>query len=216
MILLCGGEKGGTGKSTIATNLAAMRLKETTDVLLLDTDPQASSSYWSSIRDEDESLKRVSCVQKFGKGLEKELYALSEKYDDLIIDAGGRDSAELRASMLAADMILIPVMPGQFDVWTLDRVERLISEAGNINAEFDALVVINRAAPNPQIKEVEELKELLEEFENLTLAETVIRDRIAYRRAVREGKSVIEMTPKDGKAGAEMMNLYEEVYGKTE
>ena len=99
MILLCGGEKGGTGKSTIATNLAAMRLKESADVLLLDTDPQASSSYWSSIRDEDESLKRVSCVQKFGKGLEKELYALSEKYDDLIIDAGGRDSAELRASM---------------------------------------------------------------------------------------------------------------------
>ena len=54
--------------------------------------------------------------------------------------------------MLAADMILIPVMPGQFDVWTLDRIERLISEAGNINAEFDALVVINRAAPNPQIR----------------------------------------------------------------
>ena len=216
MILLCGGEKGGTGKSTIATNLAAMRLKESADVLLLDTDPQASSSYWSSIRDEDESLKRVSCVQKFGKGLEKELYALSEKYDDLIHDAGGRDGSDLTAAMLAADKILIPVMPGQFDVWTLDRVERLISEAGNINAEFDALVVINRAAPNPQIKEVDELKELLEEFENLTLAETVIRDRIAYRRAVREGKSVMEMTPKDGKAGAEMMNLYEEVYGKTE
>ena len=87
MILLCGGEKGGTGKSTIATNLAAMRLKESADVLLLDTDPQASSSYWSSIRDEDETLQRVSCVQKFGKGLKRNCMPIG-KIDDLIIDAG--------------------------------------------------------------------------------------------------------------------------------
>ena len=53
---------------------------------------------------------------------------------------------------------------------------------------------------------------ILDEFENLTLAETVIRDRIAYRRAVREGKSVLEMKPQDGKAAAEMTNLYEEVF----
>ena len=72
--------------------------------------------------------------------------------------------------------------------------------------------MINRAAPNPQIKEAAELQELLDEFEHLNLADTVVRDRIAYRRAVREGKSVLEMKPQDGKAAAEMTTLYEEVF----
>ena len=53
MIVLIGGEKGGTGKTTIATNLAALRAMAGRDVLLVDTDPQGSASYWTTSRDEN-------------------------------------------------------------------------------------------------------------------------------------------------------------------
>ncbi len=52
MVILIGGEKGGTGKTTIATNLAALRALAGHDVLLVDTDSQGSASYWASSRDE--------------------------------------------------------------------------------------------------------------------------------------------------------------------
>jgi len=96
MIILIGGEKGGTGKTTIATNLAAMRALAGRDVLLIDTDPQGSANYWAQSRDELEITPRVSCVQKFGKGLPAEVKDLAKRYQDIIIDAGGRDSVELQ------------------------------------------------------------------------------------------------------------------------
>ena len=80
MIILIGGEKGGTGKTTIATNLAAMRALAGRDVLLIDTDPQGSANYWVQSRDELEIMPRVACVQKFGKGLPAEVKDLAKRY----------------------------------------------------------------------------------------------------------------------------------------
>ena len=102
MIILVGGEKGGTGKTTIVTNLAALRAMAGRDVLLVDTDPQGSASYWTTSRDEDAIKPRVACIQKFGKGLQVEVKDLASRYQDIIIDAGGRDSVELRAAMVVA------------------------------------------------------------------------------------------------------------------
>ena len=58
MIVLIGGEKGGPGKTTIATNLAAMRTADKGDVLLIDTDKQPTSSYWCSLREDRASIFR--------------------------------------------------------------------------------------------------------------------------------------------------------------
>ncbi len=60
-------------------------------------DPQGSANYWAQSRDDESINPRVACIQKFGKGLPKEVQDLSGRYDDIIIDAG-RDSVELRSS----------------------------------------------------------------------------------------------------------------------
>lgn len=212
MILLVGGEKGGTGKTTIATNLSVKRLQERGDLLLIDTDKQGSASAWTAIRDNNDQNKRIASVQKFGNTLPREVMELSKRFEDVLIDAGGRDSIELRAAMTVADRLVIPTQASQFDVWTLGTINDLVQQAQALNPNLKAFVVVNRASTNPSVTEADETQELLEDFESLCLCETVIHDRIAYRKAAKSGLSVVELQPPDEKATKEINALYEEVY----
>lgn len=213
MIILIGGEKGGTGKTTIATNLAAMRALAGRDVLIIDTDPQGSANYWAQSRDEENVIPRVACIQKFGKGLPKEVQDLAHRYQDIIIDAGGRDSVELRSALVVAEKAYIPIQPSQFDIWTLGQMDELVETAKAFNSELQARVIISRSSTNPSVHESDDTEKLLADFPNLDLANVTIRDRIAYRKAAKDGLAVIELKPKDPKATEEMEVLYKEVFG---
>ncbi|MFC1836806.1 AAA family ATPase [Thermodesulfobacteriota bacterium] len=212
MIILIGGEKGGTGKTTIAINLAAMRANKGKDVLLVDTDRQSSASYWAQKRNEAGHSPRIPCVQVFGDSLHFEIKDLVNRYDDIILDAGGRESPELRAGLVVSEKVFIPIQASQFDVWTLDRAEELVRTARGFNPDLSAFVIINRASPNPMVSESTDAQELLKDFQLLQLANTVIRDRIIYRKAAREGLCVAEMVPEDQKATKEMGQFFGEVF----
>jgi chromosome partitioning protein len=213
MIILIGGEKGGTGKTTIATNLAAMRALAGRDVLLIDTDPQGSANYWAQSRDEENITPRVACVQKFGKGLPAEVKDLAHRYQDIIIDAGGRDSVELRSALVVVEKAYIPIQPSQFDIWTLNQMDELVETAKAFNPGVQARVIISRSSTNPSVHESDDTGKLLDDFTNLGLADVTIRDRIAYRKAAKDGLAVTELKPKDAKAVEEMETLYREVFG---
>jgi chromosome partitioning protein len=211
-IILIGGEKGGTGKTTLATNLAALRALAGRDVLLVDTDIQASASFWSQTRDEASIRPRVACIQKFGKGLQAEVQDLARRYQDIVIDAGGRDSVELRAALVVAQRSFIPIQPSQFDIWTLGRMDELVKTAEGFNPNLHAWVVISRVSTNPSVTEGTEAQEILADFEHLRLSKAIIRDRIAYRKAARDGMCVAEMRPADPKAVEEVKALFDEVF----
>lgn len=213
MVVLVGGEKGGTGKTTLATNLAGLRSMTGRDVLLVDTDKQGSASYWSTVREERGLEPRVGCVQVFGRSVTKQVGDLAERYDDLVVDAGGRDSVELRAAMVVADRLFIPIQASQFDVWTLERMDDLVGQVRAINDRLETFVVINRASSHPKVTEAEEARKLLADFEHLTFSGVVLRDRIAFRRAASEGECVAEMDAVDEKALREVRELYASVYG---
>ena len=212
MIVLVGGEKGGTGKTTIVTNLAAMRMQQINEILLIDTDKQSSASSWASVRDQNTEIKRVLSVQKFGNTINNEIRALHTKYNDILIDAGGQNSQELRASMLVAEKMYIPIQAGQFDVWTLGLMDQLVSQVNTFNPHLKAMVLINRASTNPSTTEIEEIFQVMSEFENLTLSAAILKERIAYRKAAKEGLSVVELNKQDPKATDEMQFLYNEIY----
>jgi len=213
MIILIGSEKGGTGKTTLTTNLATYHSNQGRDVLLVDTDKQGSASAWAATRDATD-CKRISSIQKFGKSLTSELKALETKYDDIIVDAGGRDSVELRAALLAADKLYIPLIPSQIDVWTLGVMKTLIEESQLFNQSLKPHFVISRASTNPAVTEVDEVKETLSEIDDIPLCQTIIRERIAYRKAPKNGMGVTELRPpeRDPKANAELKSLYAEIF----
>jgi len=212
MIILVGGEKGGTGKTTMATNLSALRASNGKDVLLVDTDQQSSASYWCGTREENNIQPRISSVQYFGKGFISQVKDLARRYDDLVIDAGGRDSTELRDAFLIAQVAVIPLSPSQYDVWTLSRMNELVDKAVSFNTSLVSILVLNRVSSNPSVKEAEEAKEVLIDFENLNLSKAVIKDRISFRKSVPNGLAIHEQNPVDTKALAELQTLYEEVF----
>ena len=189
-----------------------MRTKKFNDLLLIDTDKQQTASFWCSLREQNQVKPRVASIQKFDKSVRTETLQLQKKYKDIIIDAGGRDSTELRSSLLVAQKAIFPLRPSQFDLWTLKSMDNLVQTAQEFNQDLKAFVVINQAMSNPAVKEIEEARELIGEFEHLTLLQTHVCERIVFRRSAIKGMSVIEYKPEDHKATREMMSLYEEIF----
>lgn len=210
MVVLVGGEKGGSCKTTTATNLAVAMALRGVDVMLLDADPQCTASKWIARRNAAELLT-IHCTQKTG-----EIYAtvkdLAGRYELVIVDAGGRDSKELRSAMVAADLLLMPIQASIADLETIEHMAEVIGMARSMNTALDVVAMIARAPTNPSITEVAEARELLADYPQIRLARSIIRDRKAYRDALLEGRGVIEMD--NGKARAEVQLLANEVFGE--
>ena len=216
-LVLVGGEKGGTGKSSVSCSLAAMRSMAGYDVLLVDADHQGSAQEWAKVRaeySETKPLASITCVAKHGTKAGHDVALMKPRFDDIIVDAGGRDSVELRACMVICERMVIPVRPSQFDTWTLGRMLQLVNDARARGNELTPILVINAASPNPMVREAEELAEELAEFDEFYVSSNVLCDRIAYRRAVRSGMCVLEMPSADAKAVEELKTLYKEVFNE--
>lgn len=207
------GEKGGTGKSVLSTNLAAMRARAGRDVLLIDTDTQGSSSGWQAVRSENGNLAKVSCIQKFGKSLSSEVRDLAGRYQDIIIDAGGRDSIEMRAALLVAELAIMPFQPSQFDLWTVEKMHELLDQGAVFNTQLRAIAVVNQAETNASTTDYLDAKELIADYPGIELLEHPIRKRVAFKRAAALGMGVVEYdTDKHSKAVREITQLYQAVF----
>ena len=127
MIVLIGGEKGGAGKSTIACNLAVFLASQEQDVLLLDADPQKTSSTWAYRRSKitDLDLPKLNSAEKTGDIYET-VMDFSRRYNFIIVDSGGRDSTELRSGLIACDIFYTPIKPSQIDIDTLAKMNELL------------------------------------------------------------------------------------------
>lgn len=218
MLILIGSEKGGTGKTTLAVNLAVQRKLAGHEVLLVDTDRQESATTWAEVRNEEEVDPAVPCVMKIGRiGLD--LVQLKKKFDTVIVDAGGRDSVELRQAMAVCDRMLVPVRPSQFDTWTMDKMVQLINEVENrTESKLNVLAVLNAVSTNSQVKEAEEAKDVLREYgERIRVLEQGVGERVSFRRAARGGLGVSELTgsARDLKATYEVNTIYKELFHET-
>lgn len=204
MIVLIAAEKGGVGKSTIASNLAVHLAHRGVDTVLLDTDAQATCARFVERRDEAGIAPAVPCVQRTGE-VSATLRDLAKRYQVVVVDAGGRDSREMRSAMAVANLLLTPIRASQADLETLPKINELIGLARGLNPELKASAVLSMAPTNPTIREVEDARELLAQFDQLQLAETVVRDRKVYRDALLGGQGVVELANTQARAEIQLL-----------
>lgn len=113
MIILIGSNKGGTGKTTTAINLASA-LAINNNVLLCDSDSQQSLFQWNSIRT-DNHLPPFDCITLYGN-IAQETLELSQKYDFTVIDVPGRNSKEFLSALSVCDLFISPTQATQLDL----------------------------------------------------------------------------------------------------
>ncbi|MDQ3750715.1 MAG: AAA family ATPase [Acidobacteriota bacterium] len=211
MIIVIGGIKGGSGKTTVATNLAVIRSGEGKDVLLIDADDQETSSDFTTLRNEVlEQGASYTNIKLTGASVRTETLRLKDKYQDIIIDTGGRDTSSQRAALTVADILLVPFIPRSFDVWTVEKVSKLVSEMKTVNPELRAYMFLNRADPRGQ--DNYETEEVLKETDALSYLDAPLGARKAFSNAAAAGLGVSELKPQDPKAVAEIFKLHRYIF----
>ena len=210
------GEKGGTGKTTFATNLAGWRASRRPDgkVLLIDADRQGSGSYWGYERQECEEVAQLDVMQKFGDGLGVALSTIDNHYDDVIIDIPPGDGPDQRTALSQVERIIVPVQPGIFDMWTVTLMDERVAEAVEDRPDLRAWFVLNRVANHRGNIDSREARAAIEKHcEAVPLADFDVHDRVSIRRASMSGRTVEEYEPVDSKAIYEMEQLYLLAFG---
>lgn len=215
-ILVVGSQKGGVGKSTITCNLAtALVAQQARDVIIVDADRQASTSYFCAERTRNRpDLPHIPCVQKDGY-INRILEDFNDRYSYVLVDCAGRDSEEMRSSMACCDALLIPTKCSQIDLLTLSHMAKVIGQCRtHANPKMLAYCVLNLAPTNKKINEVEQAKQAILDYPEITLYNTVLYDRKIYRDCMADGSGVIETkstSTSDKLAKQEILDLLAEV-----
>lgn len=197
-------EKGGSGKSTIATNLACALHRQGARVVLIDADPQGTTRDWRAASPEGANVPAV-----IGADRPKELQAAikNASADYVVIDTPAKAGDMSAAVVSAADIALIVIQPSGADVWASAPTVRLVRQKLDMGREIDAAFLVNRAAANTR------LSKLIRDGEwndyGIDQMKSTVSNRVSFAIALTQGVSVFDMP--DTAAQAEITNIIQEL-----
>lgn len=211
MITVVGGNKGGSGKTTTAVNIAVELAQQGQDVCLLNADIQRSAAKWHAEREASGIQPRITLIEKFDN-LTQTLRALEEKYAHIIVDVAGRNSREFITSGVVAHQIIAPLQCSQPDLDTLEELQQQIEAMRDLNPELKVFCLQSMASTNPVLRgnERNEFLEYLSEFPTIQTLESVICFRKVYRDCMSNGTGVVETNNQTAKD--EIIQLMKEVF----
>lgn len=180
--------KGGSGKTTISTNIARSLQERGFKVMIVDSDPQGSARDWHAATDNNPlpliSLDRANNI--------KTLLSVTDSYDYVIVDGAAKLEDMIAAAIKVSDVILIPVQPSPYDLWAAsDLVEFIKARQEVTDGKPLASFIISRAIQRTKLGH--EIGSALKEYE-IDIFKTIIMQRQIYPQTASEGKTIFDGT----------------------
>ena len=212
VIIAMGGQKGGTGKSTTAVNLAVELGRRNHKVVLVDAGPQGTTTTWR-----DAAIEAGHPVPELVRVLEadklvEQLPDLADRYDYVLVDLPSELGGLQRAALVVADVVVMPCGASAAEMWALTESTDLLNEARKRNPELRAFILQTRVQRGTTAGKC--LREDLKAWGVHVLYQQLI-NRVAYREAMALGLGVTSMKGA-AEATREFMDLVQELLGHLE
>lgn len=207
MIFALLNQKGGVGKTTLATHIAGELALRGSTVILVDADPQGSALDWALRRARRGLPRLFGAVGLARETLHQEAPQLAQRADHVIIDGPPRIAALARSALMAADRVLIPVQPSPFDLWASAEMVALLQEAQVFRPTLRAAFAINRRVSTTIIGR--EVRQALAD-QPLPALQAEVRQRIVFADSAAGGQLACELAP-DSAASREVRCLVDEL-----
>lgn len=198
--------KGGTGRSTTATNLA-VSLSQQGPTLLIDCDmPQGTAASWFAVREIQSDSLALETASTY-RELADHIKGLAGNYEYIVLDAPPRIAEVTRAILMLSDLMVIPLGTSGAEIWAISDLMETLEEAKQQNPDMDARIMWNRY--RGYTKSAREWSETVGKELGLAELDTKLGLRVAYSEALSGGLSVLEWTDKTAKE--EMQALGNEI-----
>lgn len=196
-------QKGGVGKTTLATNIATKLFLDNEKVLLIDSDPQGSARDWHTVGNSE-----LAVVGLDRPTLERDIKKIATDFDWVIIDGAPQLANIAISAIKCADLIIIPVQPSPYDIWASAELVEIIKNRQELTENKPkAYFCITRRISSTSLSK--DIADVLEGYA-LPVMKSYTTQRIIYAKSAAEGKTVFDF-PKNLEAINEINKITNEL-----
>lgn len=199
-------QKGGTGKTTLALNLAA-GLARRAPTAVADADPQRSISQWIAMGETEDVLPAATQINDAAAAAT--ITHLRQHHHHVVVDCPPTvQGPVIEAIMASANLVLIPVLPSPLDLWASVDMVALVAKAQQRNRSLQAYLVLNQVETRNALSRA--MQQAVAEFD-VPLLQAHLQRRAAYRNAAVEGVSVYALGSRGAQAAGDIESIIEEI-----
>jgi chromosome partitioning protein len=209
-IIVSASQKGGSGKSTVTMQLAGtLATRDTrTRVLVIDADVQGTCLKWAAMASEEDPFP-ATVIGMTEPIIHRQIPQLRQDYDYILVDTPPHAEAIARSAIIAADLVIIPVLPSPVDLWSAATTRKIVLDAQVQRPAMQCFLLLSRVVPNTAL--ANETVEALE-VDDLPMFESRLHQRQAYPRSALRGRTVLDLEPRvGGQAAEEVSHLTREI-----